>query len=305
MWVATAGCASSSGAGHRASKRRSKTWGLCPPNPQDLPLYSHRSPCCNPPAAEEDRAPVGTDPFDFAQGRPERLSGAAAAGDARSTRSSPLGFLGRLRWLESDKSQGGWGTGPPGLPPNILGAPTENPEEPRNKAHAEGADLRLPISNCRLPIADCTTGAPPLRPPRLCGECDVRSSCLLGFHPVLPIYLLLPSWPPDGPLLLRCLCWLCVRSDRDRGRGRFKTASCLLPPADWPAPPRPSAPSNCQLCLSHSGARRRPHLGPGRRARVLDPESALRCAQSPTPPDSGQGCGPLTCHSLLASIATG
>ena len=36
--------------------------GALPPNPQDLSLYSHRSPCYNLPAAEEDRAPVGTAP---------------------------------------------------------------------------------------------------------------------------------------------------------------------------------------------------------------------------------------------------
>ena len=95
--------------------------------PQDLPLYSHRSPCYNPAATEEDRAPVGTDPFGFAQGRPERLSGAAAAGDDRSTRSSPLGFLGRLRRLESGKSQGVWGTGPPDLPPQHLGGTHKEP----------------------------------------------------------------------------------------------------------------------------------------------------------------------------------
>ena len=44
--------------------------GGLPPHPQDLPLHRHRSPRHNPPAAEEDRAPVGTDPFGFAQGRP-------------------------------------------------------------------------------------------------------------------------------------------------------------------------------------------------------------------------------------------
>ena len=46
---------------------------------------------------------------------------ATAAGDARSTRSCPLGLLGRLRWLESDKSQGVWGTGPPRLPSQHVG----------------------------------------------------------------------------------------------------------------------------------------------------------------------------------------
>ena len=59
--------------------------------------------------------------------RPERLSGAAAAGDDRSTRSSHLGFLVRLRWPESDTSQGGWGTGPPGLWPQHLGGTHRKP----------------------------------------------------------------------------------------------------------------------------------------------------------------------------------
>ena len=95
--------------------------------PQDLSLYSHRSAWYNPTATEEDRAPVGTDPFDFAQGRPERLSGAAAAGDDRLMWSSPLGFLATLRWLESDKSQGVWGTGPPGLPPQHRGGTDTKP----------------------------------------------------------------------------------------------------------------------------------------------------------------------------------
>ena len=66
---------------HARAQSTTKVLGALPPNPQDLSLYGKGSVCYNPLAAEEDRAPVGIDPFGSAQGRPERLSGGRAAGD--------------------------------------------------------------------------------------------------------------------------------------------------------------------------------------------------------------------------------
>ena len=91
---------SSRSALHGAATSGRSLLGALPPHPQDLPLCSHRSACYSPPATE---------------GGPERISGAAAAGNDRFLWSSPLGFLDMLRWLGSDESQGVWGTGPPGL----------------------------------------------------------------------------------------------------------------------------------------------------------------------------------------------
>ena len=80
-------------------------------------------------AAAEDRALLGSNPFGYAQGRPERRGSAIRHRVALF--GVPPGHVSRLcRRLQGGTSQGVWGTGPQVFGHNILGAPTRNPEEP-------------------------------------------------------------------------------------------------------------------------------------------------------------------------------
>ena len=107
--------------------------GLCPRTPRIYRLTGEGSLGYNALAAEEDRAPAGTDPFVFAQGRPERLSGGRAPGDSSPKAVVPAVFPGRCPCLQSDKSQGGWGTGPPGLGRPLNPGTTHRPTEANSR----------------------------------------------------------------------------------------------------------------------------------------------------------------------------
>ena len=112
-----------------ASAPAPSSWGLCPQTPRICRFAATGTIGHNARAAAEDRALLGSNPFGYAQGRPERRGGAIRHRAARF--GVPPGHVSRLcRRLQGGKSQGSGGPVPQVFRYNILGAPTRNPEEP-------------------------------------------------------------------------------------------------------------------------------------------------------------------------------